>query len=298
MDGIINILKPPHMTSHDVVSYLRRLLKQKKIGHTGTLDPMAAGVLPICVGEATKVSQFLMDKRKKYRCEMILGFNTDTQDRWGQVIKERTVSVTESDIYNVFNEFKGEIKQVPPMYSAIKVNGKKLYELARKGVEIERKTRTIRIFNIEILRILDNRILFDVECSKGTYVRTLCEDIGNRLNCGGHMSFLLRTKSGNFNLKNSTTLEELSNSTYQEIEKNHLFQIDFPLEHLPRINVKEDSGKYLLNGNNILLKNVKEKEGFIQGNIVRLYLNDKLMALGEVKADKYPFIDIHRVFKC
>jgi len=296
MNGIINVLKPPNMTSHDVVNVLRRVLKQKKVGHTGTLDPMAAGILPICIGSATRISQYLMDESKRYRCEMTLGFNTDTQDRWGKIIQSRPVEVKESDIYDVFETFIGDIKQVPPMYSAIKIQGKKLYELARAGIEVERKERAVRILQLEILKINKFSILFDVKCSKGTYVRTLCEDIGNKLNCGGFMNFLLRTESGKFNLENSCTLEELSNNSIETIEQSYLFKTDYPLSHLPRITVREDSGKYLLNGNNILLKNVQETDSFIEGNIVRLYLRDKLVALGEVKIDNEPFIDIYTVF--
>ena len=284
------------MTSHDVVNVIRRILKQKKVGHTGTLDPMAAGVLPICIGSATRISQYLMDQSKEYRCEMTLGSNTDTQDRWGKILQTRPVEVKESDIYDVFETFLGDIKQVPPMYSAIKIQGKKLYELARSGIEVERKERAVHIYQLVILKIENNRILFDVKCSKGTYVRTLCEDIGNKLNCGGFMNFLLRTESGKFNLYNSCTLEELTKNSIEFIEQTYLFKTDYPLSHLPRITVRDDSEKYLLNGNNILLKNVEEKDRFIEGNIVRLYLRERLVALGEVKIDNEPFIDIYTVF--
>ncbi|MBS3994724.1 MAG: tRNA pseudouridine(55) synthase TruB [Alkaliphilus sp.] len=296
MDGIINILKPPHMTSHDVVSYMRKILKQKKVGHTGTLDPMAAGVLPICIGNATKISQFLLDDTKKYRCEMLLGTNTDTQDIWGKVIRTRDVSINESDIYDVFNSFKGENYQIPPMYSAVKIQGKKLYELARQGIEVERNKRLINIYELDILNIYNNKILFDVKSSKGTYVRTLCEDIGNKLNCGATMSFLLRTGSGRFSLENSCTLEEISAETLEGIERKYLFDLDYPLIDLPKVTVNEDSIKYLLNGNNIYLKNLNQKENLVVGEIVRIYAHDHMIALGEIKNEIEPYIDIHRVF--
>ena len=295
MDGIINILKPPHMTSHDVVGFLRRALKQKKVGHTGTLDPMAAGVLPVCIGNATKISQFLLNDTKKYRCEMTLGMNTDTQDIWGQVTKTRDISINESDIYHVFDSFRGEIYQTPPMYSAIKVQGKKLYELARQGIEVERTKRLIKIYELDILHINNNKILFDVKSSKGTYVRTLCEDIGNRLNCGAAMSFLLRTGTGRFSLQNSCTLEEISAESIEGIERKYLFKLDYSLVDLPKVTIKENSVKYLLNGNNIYLKNINEKD-LIVGKIVRLYVQNNMVALGEIKYDNEPYIDIQRVF--
>jgi len=284
------------MTSHDVVSYLRKILKQKKIGHTGTLDPMAAGILPVCVGNATKISQFLLDETKRYRCEMVLGHNTDTQDRWGNITKSRPVTVKESDIFKVFKTFIGDNHQVPPMYSALKVQGKKLYELARSGIEIERKTRCIKIYELEILRINGEKIFFDVKCSKGTYVRTLCEDIGNKLNCGAFMNFLLRTESGKFNLQNCCTLEEIYNQPIENISRNYLFKMDFPLMHLPKIKIKEASTKYLLNGNDIFLRNLEDKTVLVEGSLVRLYAKDRFTALGEVKSDKELYIDIYRVF--
>lgn len=296
MKGIINVLKPPNMTSHDVVYFIRRILSIKKVGHTGTLDPMAAGVLPICVGEATKISSYLLNDKKKYRCEMILGYNTDTQDRWGKIINTRKVNVTEKDIYKVFDSFKGEIYQIPPMYSALKHKGKKLYELAREGKEVERQPRKITIYELNIIDISENRILFDVLCSKGTYVRSLCEDIGNALHCGGHMSFLLRTASGKFTLGDTVTLETLKNTSISQIESKYLFSMDYPLVFMPKVNIKEESKKYLLNGNNLYLKNIASHDHLKQNDVVRLYVDNQFIALGKVQLDKNFYIDVDRVF--
>lgn len=211
MDGVININKPAGMTSHDVVSRLRRILNMKKIGHTGTLDPDATGVLPMCVGRGTKLSEMLMSSEKQYRAELTLGISTDTQDSSGTVLSQRQVNVSEAEIRDAISRFIGELEQIPPMYSAIKVEGKKLYELAREGKEIEREPRKVTIHNIEIENInLDkNLVEMTVDCSKGTYIRTLCNDIGEALGCGGHMSALTRTKSGRFEIENTVTLEEI-----------------------------------------------------------------------------------------
>ncbi|TCO79897.1 tRNA pseudouridine(55) synthase TruB [Marinisporobacter balticus] len=296
MKGIINVLKPPNMTSHDVVYFIRRILKTKKVGHTGTLDPMAAGVLPICVGEATKVSQYLLNDKKKYRCEMTLGHNTDTQDRWGKIINTRPVNVIEKDIYDVFESFKGEIYQIPPMYSALKHKGKKLYELAREGKEVERKERKINIYELEIIQISDKQILFDVLCSKGTYIRALCEDVGNKLQCGACMSFLLRTQSGKFTLDDTVTLEELEKASTYEIESKYLFAMEYPLTFMPKVNIKEESKKYLLNGNNLYLKNIASHDDFTHDARVRLYVENQFIGLGKIQSDKDFYIDVDRVF--
>ncbi len=217
LSGIINVYKPPGMTSHDVVNRLRRLLGTRKIGHTGTLDPDAEGVLPMCVGRATKAADMLTASDKEYIARVTLGSATDTQDSSGRPTKTADMSgfkLTEDDIKTAAQKFIGDISQVPPMYSAIKVGGKKLYELARQGVEIERKPRTVRISEIEItdcepkdgIREFSMR----VSCSKGTYIRTLCEDIGEELGCLAHMSGLKRTRSGRFAAAESYTLDEIA----------------------------------------------------------------------------------------
>lgn len=296
MDGIVNVLKPPKMSSHDVVNFIRKVFNIKKVGHTGTLDPMAAGVLPICLGRATKISPYLLDDVKKYRCEMVLGSNTDTQDRWGTVIQSRPVRVRESDIVEVFHRFQGEILQVPPMYSALKHKGKKLYELAREGKNVDREARKVWIYKLNIINIDHHRILFDVLCSKGTYVRTLCEDIGNQLNCGAYMSFLIRTASGRFTLEEAVTLETLQSTVPDMLQSRYLYEMDYPLIHMPRIDIKKSSLKYVLNGNDIYGKNIVNGDGLKEGAMVRLYADHRFVALGRVKKDKELYIDIDRVF--
>ena len=188
-NGIINVYKEIGFTSHDVVAKLRGILRTKKIGHTGTLDPNAEGVLPVCVGKATKLCEFLLEKSKTYRATMVLGKVTDTQDITGKVLAEKEVAVTKEQIVDTIESFIGGYDQIPPMYSALKVKGKKLYELARQGIEVERKPRFIMLDDIKILDISEDlcHITIDVSCSKGTYIRTLCHDIGDRLGCGACM---------------------------------------------------------------------------------------------------------------
>ncbi len=209
MNGIIIIDKPEGKTSHDMVYEVRRLTGIKKVGHTGTLDPLATGVLPICVGKATKAADMLTASEKKYRAEMLLGTVTDTGDITGTVTATCEVNVTEEQIRASIVGFVGEIEQIPPMYSAIKQNGVKLYELARRGIETERKPRKVTIHSIDIISIDDARVTMDVHCSKGTYIRTLCEDIGGALGTGACMSALRRTMSGGFTIEQAHTVEAL-----------------------------------------------------------------------------------------
>ena len=208
-DGIIVINKPQDWTSMDVCAKLRGVFHEKRVGHAGTLDPMATGVLPVFVGQATKAVSFAEDGKKEYRASLRLGVVTDTQDIWGTVLREAAVSVSESDLRAVLPRFTGEIEQVPPMYSAVKVQGKKLYELARKGVEVERKPRRITIYELELLsQIEPGDWGLRVVCSKGTYIRTLCHDIGAALGCGGCMSALTRTMAAGFTIDEAVTLDD------------------------------------------------------------------------------------------
>ena len=256
-DGIINVYKERGFTSHDVVAKLRGILRQKKIGHTGTLDPEAEGVLPVCLGSATKVCELLTDKEKTYRAVLLLGVTTDTQDATGTVLKEQPVTCEEPAVRACIASFIGEQDQVPPMYSALKVNGKKLYELARQGIEVERKARRITIRQIRICAIDLPRITMEVTCSKGTYIRTLCHDIGAALGCGGCMESLLRTQVGPFRLEESVRLSEIEqlrdagrlsevirpvDSVFQSYEALHLTQAGdrlvqngTPIEAIPEL---------------------------------------------------------------
>ena len=207
--GIINVYKEKGFTSFDVVAKLRGILKTKKIGHTGTLDPDAEGVLPVCIGRATKVCDILTDKDKVYEAVMLLGVETDTQDTSGEVLKELPVNASEETVREVVLSFVGPYAQIPPMYSALKVNGKKLYELAREGKTVERKARNVEIFSIDILEVNLPRVRMSVHCSKGTYIRTLCHDVGLKLGCGGCMEKLLRTKVASFELKDTLKISEI-----------------------------------------------------------------------------------------
>ena len=266
MNGIININKPKGFTSHDVVAKLRGILSTKKIGHTGTLDPDAVGVLPICVGKATKTADMLTATDKQYIAKVALGTETDTQDASGTVVKSAKVDVTEEDIQRTVRNFIGEIEQIPPMYSAIKVDGKKLYELAREGKEIEREPRKIFIKEIQIQEInLEGKYFtMKVDCSKGTYIRTLCTDIGRDLGCYAHMAELCRTKSGRFFLETAVTLEEV-----EEMVKNEDFsffqEIDKVFEEFDPLYISERKAQKVRNGIQI------STPGLVEGKTYRVY---------------------------
>lgn len=218
MDGFINLLKPAGMTSHDAVSALRRILCTKKIGHTGTLDPMAAGVLSMCVGAATRAAEYVECDEKEYRCELLLGTVTDTGDIWGKAIepacgaRARAEDITAEEVIGALRSMEGEQDQYPPKYSAIRKNGKHLYEYARNGEEVEIEPRRITVHAIEPVAVFHEpgRVLFDVKCSKGTYIRSICTDIGEKLGCGASMSFLVRTRSGSFGMNDAVTLEQIA----------------------------------------------------------------------------------------
>lgn len=209
MDGIINVYKESGWTSFDVVAKLRGVLKQKKIGHTGTLDPAATGVLPVCVGKATKLCELLTGDKKSYEAVLLLGVCTDTLDRQGQVLKTCPVECSEREVRSAIESFVGEQEQLPPMYSAIKVGGRRLYDLARAGVEVERKPRRVNFYEINITDIDLPRVRFNVTCSKGTYIRSLCADIGDALGCGGCMESLVRTASGGFAIEGARKISEI-----------------------------------------------------------------------------------------
>ena len=248
-NGIINVYKEKGFTSHDVVAKLRGILKQKKIGHTGTLDPEAEGVLPVCLGKATKLCDLLTDKDKTYEACLYLGISTDTQDMTGKVLQERPVQVTEEEVVQMISSFEGEYDQIPPMYSALKVNGKKLYEYAREGIEVERKPRKVQIFSIKIQKIELPRVWFSVECSKGTYIRTLCHDIGEKLGCGGCMETLLRTRVSVFPMKDSLKLSEIEKLRDEEKLAQIIMPMDAMFQSLEAVIVKEHFQKLLYNGN-------------------------------------------------
>ncbi len=249
MDGIINVNKPLGITSHDVVYRLRKILGIKKIGHTGTLDPDASGVLPMCVGKGTKLAEYLTAKDKQYLAVLKLGAFTDTQDASGEIIESFEVSVTEEEICDAVKKFIGDIMQIPPMYSAIKVDGKKLYELAREGKTVEREPRQVTIKNIEIKSIdmETNTVEMLVDCSKGTYIRTLCNDIGAALGCGGHMAALKRTKSGRFDIKESFTLDEIAKMA-EENDFSFMVSVGEALPEYEKIVLADKNAQRVRNG--------------------------------------------------
>ena len=270
-NGVINIYKEKGFTSHDVVAKMRGILKQKKIGHTGTLDPDAEGVLPVCLGSATKLCDLLTDKEKEYVAVMRLGVVTDTQDLSGIVLKETPVTVSSEETLAAINSFVGEYGQIPPMYSALKVDGKKLYELARQGKEVERKPRQITIYEIEILSVEMPEITFRVKCSKGTYIRTLCHDIGEKLGCGAAMASLKRTQSGQFKADTAVTLAELEQLRDAEKIDTVLIPVDEMFADYAAVHVPEEITRLVQNGNSFYLNQIFERRMFGDEEPVRVY---------------------------
>ena len=245
MNGVIIIDKPQGKTSHDIVCIMRKKFGTRRVGHTGTLDPMATGVLPICIGNATRASDMLTESDKKYRAQLLLGKRTDTLDIEGDVFEERAVNVTEQEIRDVIDTFIGDIDQIPPMYSAIKKDGKKLYELARQGIEIEREPRRINIYSIDIIDINIPYITVDVHCSKGTYIRSLCDDIGTKLGTGAVMTNLRRTYTAGFSIDDAYTIEQLD--AIEDLSKT-LNPTDSLFADLPQIYLNEKQERSIVNG--------------------------------------------------
>ena len=263
MDGIINVYKEPGFTSHDVVAKLRGILHMKKIGHTGTLDPDAQGVLPVCLGKATKLCGMITDWGKTYEAVMLLGKTTDTQDISGSVLSVSEVNADERKIIDVIISFVGGYEQVPPMYSALKHNGKELYELARQGIEVERKSRHVDIGFIKIneMNLSDDEktVTFTVACSKGTYIRTLIDDIGKKLGCGACMLSLKRTRVGQFEIDDSLTLNQISALLLKGELGEYIIAADEVFDY-PKLSVDSEYNKLLYNGNKLPVDAVREIE--------------------------------------
>lgn len=268
LDGIINIYKEKGYTSHDVVARLRKILGQKKIGHTGTLDPDAQGVLPVCLGKATKLCDLLTDKEKTYRAVLLLGKVTDTQDISGRVLKENPVSISPEELRSCVETFQGDIMQIPPMYSACKIQGKRLYELAREGVVVERPPRPVHIREISLADIHLPRAVLEVTCSKGTYIRTLCHDIGQQLGCGGCMEELLRTRSGMFGIDQALKLSQAEKLFEEGRLEEQILRIEDILSEYPRLDCTADQDRLLDNGNPLPAE--KDKRDF-GGVWIRVY---------------------------
>lgn len=272
---MLNIYKEKGYTSHDVVARLRRIVGQKKIGHTGTLDPEAEGVLPVCLGKATKLCDLLTDKDKTYEAVLLLGISTDTQDTTGKILEEKnTADLREEAVREVVLSFEGEYDQIPPMFSALKVGGKKLYELARDGKEVERKPRHVQIYRIRILQIDLPRVRMEVTCSKGTYIRTLCHDIGEKLGCGGCMESLLRTRVERFGVAESLRISEVEQLMDEGTLQEHMIKVDEMFPDYQKVYLTPEASAAVRNGNSFRLGDViwiSELSGFQNAERVRVY---------------------------
>lgn len=285
MDGVLNIYKEEGMTSHDVVWKVRKKCGTKKVGHTGTLDPMATGVLPVCVGQATRISQFLLDKDKTYRAVLKLGVTTDTYDREGTVVKTAPVEMSKEEIIQAAGEFVGVIDQVPPMYSALKKDGKKLYEYAREGIVLDIPARKVTIHSLKVLDVDLPEVEILVSCSKGTYIRSLIHDLGQRLGCGAHMTGLERLESGIFRKENAIPVSRFLEMEREEIEKA-LIPMEDALKAMPRVEIWEQSKKYLINGAVLYGRNIKGSlDGRLPGQLVRLFCAETFHGVGEIFMD-------------
>ena len=271
INGVINVYKEKGYTSHDVVAKLRGITGQKKIGHTGTLDPDAEGVLPVCLGRATKLCDMLTDKDKTYETVLLLGVRTDTQDVTGTILEERKVEVSEEQAAECIASFVGAYDQIPPMYSALKINGKKLYELAREGKEVERKPRPVQIHQIQIREMDLPRIRMEVTCSKGTYIRTLCHDIGNRLGCGGCMQELTRTRVERFRVEDSLTLAQLARKKEEGTLMEAVLPVDQMFSQYRSVTVSGKACALARNGTEFSLRMTGETGPFEPGELVRVY---------------------------
>lgn len=287
MDGILNINKPEGMTSFDVVRKVKFMAKGKKVGHTGTLDPIASGVLPVCLGRATKFSDYMVESKKTYLAQLRLGIATETYDREGSIVNTKDVHLKREDIIKEILSFQGEIEQVPPMYSALKVNGRRLYELARKGIEVERKKRKITIYSIEVVNMELPYVSFKVTCSKGTYIRSLCNDIGNDLNCGGTMWNLKRLSTGGFHIEESIPLADLNGENISR----YIIPIDKALYGYPEILVENQYVKRILNG--ISIKDESFLSRTIKDKLYRVYIEgNKFIGIGVNKDFQFKMVKL------
>lgn len=286
MDGIVNIYKPLGITSHDVVYKVRKILEIKKVGHTGTLDPEACGVLPVCVGKGTKLAGFITDANKAYKAVIRLGLTTDTQDATGRVLTETKHNVSYDEFENAVKSLVGEIYQLPPMYSAIKINGKKLYELARKGIEAEREPRKITVYDIKISEFEKDTATLEIKCSKGTYIRTICHDIGQILGCGAIMQSLERTASGRFKAEDSVTIEE-----FAKAPEKYIVPAEQLLHCYKKYHADSRQTQRFLNGCTV------PADGIEIGEIYRVYSDkNEFLCLSEGVNPKNPCLKLKTAF--
>ncbi|MFA0758196.1 MAG: hypothetical protein KEFWMYNX_002337 [Candidatus Fervidibacter sp.] len=274
-EGVLLLLKPSGMTAHDLVEWVRKQLRIKRVGHTGTLDPLASGLMLLCLGRATRLAEFLSDLDKVYRFEMVLGVSTSTQDAEGEVIRTApTDAITEEKMRAVLEQFVGEIEQVPPMLSALHYQGKRLYELARKGIEVPRNPRRVRIYRLELLAFWEEkpkRALLEVHCSRGTYIRTLAADIGAALGCGAYQHFLVRLQVGPFRAEQALTLEEFSEAVKAGTWREHLIPSRDALPMFPAIALTRLEVRKVMNGMEAVIGTVWGHPHLQDGGFVRLY---------------------------
>lgn len=294
-DGVLNLLKPPGMTSHDCVDAVRRLVRTRRVGHAGTLDPGAAGVLVVCVGSATRLSEFLMESDKAYRVELVLGVRTHTGDAYGEVLERREPERDCGRIQEVLGDFVGRIRQTPPMVSAVHHEGRRLYELARQGVEVERAPREVTVYEIRVLRCTPPRVLFDITCSKGTYVRQLCHDVGERLGCGAHAGFMIRTRVGPYTLEEAATLEELEEAATAGSLDRFITPGSEALPGLPEVEVAGALRGAVVNGQAVPLWKVAPHLSVPPSSLVKVLDEDgSLLALGRAEGGKLRPLKVFR----
>ena len=296
MNGIIIINKPKSFTSFDVIAVLRKALNQRKIGHMGTLDPMATGVLPILLGDSAKFQIYSNNHDKTYVADLKFGITTDTLDITGNILSETKSSVNREELQKVLKTFIGEIFQVPPMFSAIKIKGQKLCDLARKGVEIEREKRKITIYDINLIDFNEENqtAKIEVACSKGTYIRTLCDDIGQKLSVGAVLTELRRTKSNGFDISESISLDDIKFICERNGEKNFIFPTDMLFKDMSSVNVSELQANRLYNGASLDISRVRFNKKFIDQEILKVYMNNIFVGLAKVVEEKNEL----RALKC
>jgi tRNA pseudouridine55 synthase len=302
MNGVINLLKPAGMTSHDCVYALRRISGEKRIGHTGTLDPNACGVLPICIGSATRLIEYMEIYPKAYRCEMILGLSTDTQDIWGTVLSHRrdaAKDISEASVRAALAGFCGKINQIPPRYSAVKVDGKRLYQYAREGLAVKVDPRIVTVHRITFLNFnsITGRLMFEAECSKGTYIRTICNDLGDKLGVGGCMSFLLRTSASGLDIRQAATLQELQALTPVEFQAS-LLPAAIAVKGLERLELNALQAKLFINGNPEFqkgLSKIRQNDNTVVPGPLAVFFEEKLLGIAsETESGEYKPVKVLR----
>jgi len=283
ISGIVVLDKANGLSSNAALQEVKRLYEANKAGHAGSLDPLATGVLPVCLGEATKVSQFLLDSDKCYRARIKLGIRTDTGDSEGSIIERNAgISVSRKAIERALTKFKGEIEQVPPMHSAIKMNGVPLYKLARKGIAVERKPRLVTLYQVCLLEFVNSELELEISCSKGTYIRTIADDLGQELGCGAHVIELRRTQAGVFTEKDSISAEELAlekeNRGLDKIDQ-FLIPMDRAIQDLPEVNLPSITASHVKNGQAVLVRHLPKN------GLVRMYEDEQFIGIGSIDDD-------------